>query len=70
MSFFFPARAGEFLERDATFGLQTDVDDRHVLLNGNDLALDDGTFEGLVTGERFLEQGGEILATRVIAFDS
>jgi hypothetical protein len=65
-----PARAGEFLEGDATFGLQTDVDDRHVLLNGNDLALDDGPFEGLVPGERFLEQGGEILAARAIAFDS
>jgi hypothetical protein len=40
----FTAGAGEFLQRDAAFGLQTDVDDGEILLDGDDGALDDGTF--------------------------
>lgn len=62
------AGAVEFLERDAPFRLQADIDDRHVFFDGDDDALDDGTFEGFVLAERFLKQGGEILATRMIAF--
>ena len=37
-----PSRpAGEFLERDAAFGLEADVDDGHVLFDRDDGALDD-----------------------------
>ena len=39
---------GEFLQRHAAFGLQADVDERHVLFDRDDPALDDGAFEGLV----------------------
>jgi hypothetical protein len=56
------AVAGEFLEGDAAFGLQTDVDDGDVLLDGDDAPLDDGTFEGLVIAIALFEQGGKIFA--------
>ena len=62
----FTAGAGELAERDATLGLQTDVDDRHILLDGDDLALDDGPFEGVRLAERFIEKRGEVLTGRVI----
>ncbi len=39
---------GEFLERHAPFSLEADVDDGHVLLDRDDLALDDRSFERLV----------------------
>ena len=55
---------GEFLERDAAFGLQTDVDERHVFFDRDDLALDDRAFEGLVVAVGLVEQSGEILARR------
>ncbi len=42
------AMIGEFLEGDPTFGLQTDVDQRHILFDRDDPALDDRTFKGLV----------------------
>ena len=57
-----PARAGEFLQRDAAFGLQADVDDGEVLFDGDDRALDDGAFLQIAAGEGFFEQGGEIFA--------
>ena len=60
------AGAGEFLERDAAFGLQTDVDDRDILLDRDDLALDDGPFAERRTRRRFIEKRGEILAGRVM----
>ena len=55
------AGAGEFLEGDAAFGLQTDVDDRHVLFDGDDDALDDRALEGVSLAEARIEHGGEIL---------
>ena len=39
-----PARAREFAQRDAAFGLRAHVDDRKVLFDADDLALDDGAF--------------------------
>ena len=53
---------GEFLERHAAFGLQADVDDGEVLLDGDDGALDDGAFLQIALVERLVEQGGEIFA--------
>src|SRR5205814_10660506 len=47
----FAAGAGEFAQRDAALGLQADVDDGHVLFNCNYLALDDGAFLQIATGE-------------------
>ena len=38
------ARRAEFLQRDAAFGLEADVDDGDVLLDGDDRALDDAAF--------------------------
>ena len=45
------AGAGEFLEGDAAFGLQTDIDDGDVLLDGDDDAADDGALVGIRTAE-------------------
>ena len=55
---------GEFLEGDAALGLEADVDDGHVLFDGDDAALDDRAFEGLVLAIGLIEQSGEILARR------
>ena len=55
---------GEFLQRDATLGLQTDVDQRHILFDGDDAALDDRTFERLVGAIGLVQKGGKILARR------
>ena len=43
------AEAGEFLEGDAAFGLEADVDDGDIFFDGDDNALDDGTFESVVS---------------------
>ena len=58
------AKAGEFLERHASFGLEADVDDGHVFFNRDDAALDDGTFESVGAAVAFIEQSGEIVARR------
>src|SRR5580658_11519 len=42
------AMIGEFLQRDPAFGLQTDVDQRHVFFDRDDAAFDDRAFEGFV----------------------
>ena len=55
---------GEFLQRDAAFGLQTDVDERHVFFDRDDPALDDGAFEGLVLAVGLVQKSGEILTRR------
>ena len=55
---------GEFLEGDAPFRLQADVDDGHVLLDGDDPALDDRALEGLVVAVCLVEKRSEILARR------
>ena len=59
-----PAGARELAQRDAAFGLRADVDDRKVLLDADDLALDDGAFRRAALGERFLEHCSEIFARR------
>ena len=51
---------GEFAQRHAAFGLQTDVDDGHVFFDADDRALDDGTFLQVSAPERFVEQLGEV----------
>ena len=56
------AGAGEFLERDAAFGLRADVDDGDVLLDADDRALDDGAFLQIALAERLFEHCGEIFA--------
>ena len=59
------AMAGEFLERHAALGLQTDIDDGDILFDGDDTALDDRTFESLVLAIAFGEQSGKIVTRRV-----
>ncbi len=56
------AGAGKFLECDTAFGLQTDVDDSHVLFDRDDNALDDRAFERVSLAEARIEHGGEIVA--------
>ena len=56
------AMIGEFLEGDAALRLQADVDDGHVLFDGDDPALDDRALEGLVIPVGLAEKRGEILA--------
>ena len=48
------ARHGEFLQRHAAFGLQADIDHGEVVLDGDDLALDDGAFLGRLGHEALL----------------
>ena len=55
---------GEFLERHAPFGLEADVDDRHVFFDRDDLALDDRSFERFVGAVGLVQKRGEILARR------
>ena len=56
--------AGEFLERHAAFGLETEVDHGDILLDGDDDPLDDRPLESLVLAVALLEQSGEIIARR------
>ena len=49
-------------ERHAALRLQADIDDREVVLDGGDAALDHATFEGLILAERALEHRCEIVA--------
>jgi hypothetical protein len=55
----------EFLEGHATFGLEADIDDRKVLLDGDDGALDDAAFHERVGSERLGEKGGEVFLGRL-----
>ena len=50
------ASSTKFLERNTTFGLQTDVDDRQVFFDRNDGAFDNGAFKRLVINERVHQQ--------------
>ncbi len=54
------ALCAEFLQRHAAFDLQTGVDDRHVLFNGYDAALDDITFSKVVRCKGFRQQRLEV----------
>ena len=60
-----PAGGGEFLERDAAFGFEADIDERDVVLDRDDDALDDGAFEPGGGAERFVEQRGKALLAGV-----
>ena len=62
LQFAFTAGARKFAQRDAALGLQADVDDGHVLFNRNHLALDDGAFLKVATGEGLVQHRGEIVA--------
>src|SRR6185436_707127 len=53
------AGSGEFLEGDAAFALQADVDDGGVAFDGDDAPLEYRTFEVVGLAERLLEKGGE-----------
>src|SRR5579884_4089641 len=53
------AAGGEFLERHAAFGFEADIDQRRIVLDGDDAALDDGAFEAVLDPERLVEQGGK-----------
>src|SRR6267154_2158395 len=64
------ARSGEFADRDPALGLQADVDDGHVLFDGDDGPLDDGSFVQIALGKRLLEHRGEIFARRRGSGDS
>ncbi|OIQ64587.1 hypothetical protein GALL_538620 [mine drainage metagenome] len=66
----FAAGPGEFAQRHAAFGLQADIDDGHVLLNRNNLALDDGAFLQVAAGEGLVEHGGKIVTGRIIGSSS
>ena len=56
------ARHREFLEGDAAFGLQADIDHGEVVLDGDDGALDDGAFLGRLGLEALLQHRREIVA--------
>ena len=57
----------EFLQGHAAFHLEADVDDGEVLLDADDLALDDLSFEDVVLGEALGEQGCKLI-TRGVEF--
>src|SRR5215469_1938522 len=57
-----PPGSGKFPERHPPLGLEPDIDDRKVLLDADDGALDHCTFLEVAVIERFLEQFGKILA--------
>ena len=54
------AGAGELTQGHAALGLQTDIDDRQILLDGDHDALDDGAFLEVGTTIALVEQGGKI----------
>ena len=56
------AGTGKFAECDAAFHFQTDVDDRHILFDGDDRAFNNGTFVLSAAAERLIEHGREIFA--------
>ncbi len=58
------AGRAEFLERDAAFGFQADIDDGEFVGEADDAAGDDGAVEAGVAAEGLIEEGGEILAGR------
>ncbi len=60
------AGRAEFLESDAAFGLQADIDDGEFVGEAEDAAGDDGAVEAGVLAEGFIEEGGEILALEMV----
>ena len=66
----FTAGPGEFAQRHAAFGFQADIDDGHVFLDRNHLALDDGAFLKVAAGKGLIEHRGEIVAGGTIGTSS
>ncbi len=60
----FAARSLKFLEGDAAFGLQTDVDDGNIFFDGDDDALDNRALESFVLAIALIEKRRKILARR------
>ena len=55
----------EFLQRHAAFGLQTDVDDREILFDPDNLAVDHLALDEITAAQGLVEQGREVFAGRV-----
>src|SRR5690606_23792161 len=55
----------EFLERNAAFYFQTDINDGHVFFDGRNDALYDGTFNSGFCAEGFVEKARKIVARRI-----
>ena len=60
------SRRAEFLERDATFGFQADIDDREFIRQADDATGNDGAVEAGIAAKGFIEEGGEIIASEMI----
>ena len=58
------ASGGELLQRNAALRFQADIDQHGVVLDRDDPALDDGTFETGDDPERFIEERGKALFCR------
>ena len=56
-----PARR-ELLQRHAAFRFEADIDQRGIVLDADDAALDDGAFEAVGDAHRFIEQRGKALS--------
>ena len=56
----------ELLQKDAALGLETDVDDREVLLDRRHAALDHRTFGEITAGHALVEQVGEAFHSHVV----
>ena len=54
------ARHAEFLERNAPFGFQTDLDQYVIAVDRKNRSLDDGTFCQVAVAKAFLQQGSEV----------
>ena len=59
LDFDFTLIVEEFLDGDETFGLQTGIDDDHVLVDAHDLRGDQFADAHFLAGQAFFEQGGE-----------
>src|SRR5262249_40184870 len=57
--------SGEFLQGQAAFGLETDVDDRNVLFDPHHRPSDDGALHEGVGLEGFVQQSREIFPRRI-----
>ncbi len=60
----FRARAGEFAKRDATFGLEANIDNDIAILDGGNGAFDDLAFSQIAPGQAGFQHGGEIISRR------
>src|SRR5215469_14275625 len=60
------AGRAEFLQRHAAFGFEADIDQHHVVFDGDDLALDHRAFEAGGGTEAFVEERREALLAFVL----